>query len=238
MATVDHFFDIWIPESKTGYSKVPFSVVTDWLQQGRLLAEDLACVSGTKKFARVGTFPAFAPFLPKVEPFRAEDKAEALEPVHGDVGRQRRRGDEEEDVDMIPLIDVSLVLLIFFMMTASAVSNAASSINTPEARFKSVTMSANMPWIGIDRDSDGRPRYSMGKGDKSAGEDFGDREQLLAKFLESLREEGEGVTVRIRAHRQLPYEVVRQMIIELEKHKMPRGKIANILAEVTEKETR
>jgi biopolymer transport protein ExbD len=237
VAENNQFFDIWITETSTGYRKVPFSVVTDWMQQGRLLAEDMVCVAGTNKFVPITSIPGFAPYLPKSERFRSEDKAEALEPVQLDIAKKPGRTEADEDVDMIPLIDVSLVLLIFFMMTASAVTTAASSINTPEAQFKGVAIGSEMLWIGIDRDAEGQPRFSMGKGD-GPGEDFPSREQLLATFKERLGAGPEGAHVRVRAHRQLPYEVVRDTIVELEKYKMPRGKLANILAEVSEKQTR
>src|SRR5947209_1875871 len=107
MPEPQNYFDVWITETNTGYRKVPFSVVTDWLQQGRLLAEDMVCVAGTNKFVPLGEVSAFAAYLPKAELYRVEDKAEALEPVHADYAWTRVRHDEEEDVDMIPLIDVS-----------------------------------------------------------------------------------------------------------------------------------
>jgi biopolymer transport protein ExbD len=238
MGEKERFFDIWIVESGTGYRQVPYSVVTDWLQEGRLLAEDKVCVSGTNKFVQLGSVPAFAAYRPKAQPHRVEDKAEALEPVQAGFAWKRRKGDEEEDVDMIPLIDISLVLLIFFMMTASAVTTGASSIETPDARFKGMVASANMLWIGIDRDPDGQPRYSIGKGEKSPGEILATREQLLEAFASQLQNEPEETIVRIRAHRHLPYEVVRGMVSELERFKKPRGKLTEILAEVSEKQTK
>jgi biopolymer transport protein ExbD len=238
MAEKERFFDIWIVETSQGYRQVPYSVVADWLQEGRLLPEDKVCVSGTAKFVPLGRVPAFAAYLPKAEPHRVEDKAEALEAVGSDFAWKRHRPDEEQDVDMIPLIDISLVLLIFFMMTASAVSTAASSINTPEAQFKGVTITKDMLWIGIDRGADGQPRYSTGKGEGAGGKEFSSREEALSAFKIALDEGPEDATVRIRAHRQLPYDVIRAMIVDLEKFKRPRGKLGDILGEVSEKQTK
>ena len=238
MAESERFFDVWIVETSTGYRKVPYSVVTDWLQEGRLLAEDKVCVSGTNKFVLLGSLPAFAAYLPKAQPHQVQDKAEALEPVEAGFAWKRRKGDEEEDVDMIPLIDISLVLLIFFMMTASAVTTGASSIETPEAQYQGRVVGANMLWIGIDRDADGQPTYSLGKGEKSPGDKFTSREQLLQAFASQLQNEPEETVVRVRAHRHLPYEVVRGMVSELEKFKKPRGKLTDIFAEVNEKQAK
>src|SRR4051794_19833943 len=111
------FYDVWIVESNTVYREVPYTVVTDWVQQGRLLDDDQLRPSGTQQWQRLGDQTSFAAFLPKVEPQRADDQAEMLEPVQVDFAWRPRTDDEDDDVDMIPLIDISLVLLIFFMMT-------------------------------------------------------------------------------------------------------------------------
>src|SRR5438445_10074518 len=148
MAEKRKFLDVWIVESNTVYREVPYTVVTDWVQQGRLLEDDRLRPSGTQQWFRLGDTSAFASFLPKVEPFRVEDQAEALEPVQVDFTWKRRRGDEDDDVDMIPLIDISLVLLIFFMMTA-AVGGAGTLIATPKAQHFNVTANPEVVWIGI-----------------------------------------------------------------------------------------
>ena len=54
MAEKQRFLDIWIVESNTVYKEVPFNVITDWVQQGRLLEADQAKPSGAKDW----------PFLP------------------------------------------------------------------------------------------------------------------------------------------------------------------------------
>ena len=124
MADKQQFLDVWIVDTNTVYKQVPFTVVTDWLQQGRLLDSDCVKPSATKDWYHIRDVPGLAAFLPRAERFRAEDKAEALEPVAVDFSWKQGQDDEEDDVDMIPLIDVSLVLLIFFMMTASVAAAA------------------------------------------------------------------------------------------------------------------
>src|SRR4051794_28206754 len=139
------FLDVWIVESNTVYREVPYTVVTDWVQQGRLLDDDRLRSSGTADWQRLGDQAAFAAFLPKVEPNRVEDQAEALEPVQVDFAWKPRSDEEDDDVDMIPLIDISLVLLIFFMMTA-AVGGAAALIPTPPARFTKLIAEPEIIW--------------------------------------------------------------------------------------------
>src|SRR5262245_40685370 len=149
MAEKRRFLDVWIVESNTVYREVPFTVVSDWVQQGRLLEDDMLRPSGTAEWFRVGAMPSLAAYLPRAEPHRAEDQAEALEPVQVDFTWKGRAEDEETDVDMIPLIDVSLVLLIFFMMTAST-AVAAALVPTPQATFGKVT--SPELWVGITSD--------------------------------------------------------------------------------------
>ena len=126
------FIDVWILETNTVYREVPYTVVADWVQQGRLLEDDKIRPSGTAEWVTLGGSPAFAAYLPRAEPFRPDDQAEVLEPVQIDFAWKAPRDEGDDDIDMIPLIDVSLVLLIFFMMTAT-VASSTSFINVPWA---------------------------------------------------------------------------------------------------------
>src|SRR5262245_400369 len=108
MATKKRYLDVWVVESNTVYKEVPFVVVSDWVQQGRLLEDDKVKPSGTAEWLRLGDQAELAPYVPRPEPFRAEDQAEALEPVGVDFRWKKPHGEDEGDVDMIPLIDVSL----------------------------------------------------------------------------------------------------------------------------------
>src|SRR5205823_6635879 len=98
-------------------------------------------------------------YLPQAAPQTADDRAEALEPV--DLGIVVRHGhsDDDEDVDMVPLIDISLVLLIFFMMTTT-VAIAGSNINVPETQFATLSSERGTPWIGLDLGPGGEPVFS------------------------------------------------------------------------------
>lgn len=236
MAEKRKFLDVWIVESNTVYKEVPYTVVTDWIQQGRLLEEDQLRPAGTAQWFRLGDTQGFAAFLPKAEPFRVEDEAEALEPVQVDFAWKRRGDDEDDDVDMIPLIDISLVLLIFFMMTA-AVGGAGALIDTPQAQFKLLTMSSDVIWIGVQPGADNQPEYTLGVGEQGKGEPYAGRAEVL-QALEALLQKQDGpAKVSIKAHKKLPYDVVRDLTVELERFKRT-GKVTDILAEVSEKEAK
>lgn len=230
-------FDVWILETNTVYQSVPFTVVTDWIQQGRLLAEDKLRAPGGQKWVPIGEIKAFAAYLPKAEPFRAEDRAEALAPVQADIPvRHGGPGtSEEEDVDMIPLIDVSLVLLVFFMMTTT-VSSAAGLIALPEAANKFLqTSKPETMWVGIDRGPDGQPTYSLGESDKGEGTPFDTQAALVARLTEMLKAKGAPTEVRVRANRELSYKYVRDMALELGKLRQQRL-VSSVMTEVTEKQ--
>jgi biopolymer transport protein ExbD len=231
------FLDIWIVESNTVYREVPFAVVTDWVQQGRLLEDDMLRPSGTRDWLRLGGMSAFAAYLPRAEPFRVEDKAEALEAVQVDFSWRPRTDEEEQDVDMIPLIDVSLVLLIFFMMTAT-VSSALSGILTPGAEYGTKIVSENnILWVGIERsERPGQAVYSVGRGDQApAPEDRKLTEAQVLQRVEALMKEIGATGVRIRADRLLPYDVVKQMNIALQQRRRALN-IRDIYGDVSTRE--
>jgi len=145
--------DVWIVEGNLVYKEVPFTVVVDWVQQGRLLEDDQVRTAGTENWLRLGKVPTLAAYLPRAEPMRADDQAEALEPVEVDFTWRKKPSDEDDDVDMIPLIDISLVLLIFFMMTTTVVI-ASSNILVPDTEHGSMLSAPGMLWIGIDKEKD------------------------------------------------------------------------------------
>lgn len=239
MAEKRRLLDVWILETKTVYREVPYAVVTDWVQQGRLLESDMVRVSGSEKWVPLVSLPDFAVYLPRLEPFRAEDKAEALEPVEVDFSWKRPAPDEEGDPDMIPLIDVSLVLLLFFMMTAS-VAAVAAQVNTPEARWGAQLASdPKMVSINITPAADGTPLYALSQGDQAPSKDRRETDlseaEVLQLLAERMKDEPDRVDVSIKADRSLPYEVVKKLMVALET-RFGRSVIRKAYAGVSEKE--
>ena len=165
MSAKRRFLDVWIIEGNTVYKEVPFDVVADWVQQGRLLEDDMLRPSGTSEWSaprrheRVRRLPA-----------QAGRRAGSREPGRADGGG--RNGlqleaavdDEDSEVDMIPLIDVSLVLLIFFMLTTNPETSAAGpQIPTPPAVYGSVVNAPDEVWVGINltKSANGDPRSGL-----------------------------------------------------------------------------
>jgi biopolymer transport protein ExbD len=217
MAEKRRFLDVWIVETNTVYKEVPFAVVADWVQQGRLLEDDMVKPSGTAQWFKLGGVPELTPYLPRAEPFRADDQAEALEPVQLDFRWKKRHLEEDDDPDMIPLIDVSLVLLIFFMLTASAIG-AASLISAPEARYGTIANDPEAIRIDIDL-KDGEPVYAVAVGDRPPSADDKDIEdfQRLLRLVREKVDEAKGrVEVVINAHKELRSKYARDVLVALQ----------------------
>jgi biopolymer transport protein ExbD len=230
MPEIRKFLDVWIVDSNLVYREVPYTVICDWIQQGRLLEDDRLRPSGTSEWFPLASMPAFTPYLPRVEPLRPDDEAEALEPVQIDFAWKRPRPDEDEDVDMIPLIDVSLVLLIFFMMTAT-VASAAFFINVPTAlRTTQLSSDPQSFWIGIERLADNSIVYALGEGDTLPLEaDRGLKEkEVIQRLTARLRHP---VPVHIKAAADVPFGLVKQVTADLSLPKA-RGLITKINADV------
>jgi biopolymer transport protein ExbD len=236
MAKSSRGYDVWLTAANRVYRAVPYDVVTDWLQQGRIGAGDQIRSDGAGEWRRVADVPGFATFLPRAEPGQSNDAAEAFEPIALAMPIRRRASDDDDDVDMIPLIDISLVLLIFFMMTAT-VAVSGASIETPEVyNGAGMTTDPIMIWIGIDRAENGAPIYSIGQGDQPAKPD--DEKLQMAEVLTRLdariKGNGVGTPVRVAGYKRLPFGTVQKLTAELEKRRGRLG-ITEIKAQVSEK---
>jgi biopolymer transport protein ExbD len=219
MAEKRRALDVLLVETRKLYRGVPYTVVTDWIQQGRLLGEDQVRAAEGTPWHRLDAVPALAAFLPRPEPTRVEDRAEALEPVEVEFSWRRPVGEDEGDVDMIPLIDISLVLLIFFMMSAAVGAGVFSPIATPPAQHQLLKLSEGMYWIGVDaKDAEkkGAPVYSFGTDKEQKVEPTADVAKVKSAFKSELEKLRGPVKARIRADRNLPYQVIQAVIVDLQ----------------------
>lgn len=233
------FLDVWIVESNTVYREVPFPVVSDWVQQGRLLENDMLRRSGTAEWFPVGGSPDFAPYLPHAEPDRVDDVAEALEPVELDFRWKKRHDEDDDDVDMIPLIDVSLVLLIFFMLTAST-AGLTAFVPTPPADYGAISPNNEEVQLNINLEGEGdnrKPAYSFSVGNKfldPKDSDLATRDEMLNRLREYLEKLPNRVEVTINAHPDVKSGLVRELTARLESEPF-RGRITQKFIGVSEK---
>jgi biopolymer transport protein ExbD len=245
MAEKRRFFDVWIVESNTVYQEVPYEVVADWLQQGRLLGDDMLKPSGTKDWSRIAESAEFRPYVLTGQPNRPEDQAEAMEPLlESGLNYRRPPEEEDEDVDMIPLIDVSLVLLIYFMMSATTGGEYQPPVQTPGTDTGQMVLTEKGVRIDITPDTvDGEPDYNtplyaVAEGTKKAPEldrDIRSLAAVLDRVDQALKRRGELTEVIINLDRKMPAKFGRDILVKLRAEKF-RKRISNNYFGVRDKE--
>lgn len=239
MSKERRFFDVWIIETNTVYREVPFPVVSDWVQQGRLLENDRLRRSGTAEWFAVGSSPDFVPYLPRPEPDRVEDTAEALEPVELDFRWKKAPPDDDDDVDMIPLIDVSLVLLIFFMLTASS-AGLAAFVQTPQADYGAISPNTEEVQLNINLEGQGderKPVFSFSVGNKyldPKDSNLPTMDEMLSRLQDHVEKLPNRVEVTINAHSDVKSGLVRDLTARLESEPF-RSRIIQKFIGVSEK---
>ena len=222
-------FDVWLVSTNTIYRGVPFGAITDWAQQGRLSPDDKVKDAGPgENWVRVADHPIVGDYLfikTADNPTIPSKPTEAIEPIEMDVGWKKSHGDDDDDPDMIPLIDISLVLLVFFMMTASVASmspfpnpdmaNAANLVEDPEAFT-----------IEIDKDLKDEAKYTLRIGQASpdpSADSLPTMPEVMkildAKLLEILSRRDPAPAVFVACHKSLPSDKLLELVGELEKRK-------------------
>ncbi len=245
MASRGENFDVFLVGADTVYKGVPYHVLCGWAEQGRATADDKIRPAGsTAPWSRLGDHPIVSDFLPrKVVPNAALPVALAVissmptEPAHAiEMDRWKKSpSDDDDDVDMIPLIDVSLVLLIFFMLTTAV--SSVSPVRVPGMKNAGkLSKDPDALTIFIDKRPSGDVFYGIGLGnappskENSNLQSAGDLSDRLDSVLQKVSRPPE---VRIACHVDLQRAYVKQVAQDLEKRR-GKGTIAFYAAEVNE----
>jgi biopolymer transport protein ExbD len=236
-------FDVWFLTADQVYKGVPFQVVAGWVEQGRVSANDKVRPAGVTQapWLTIGAHPLLSDYLtPQVAMAIAPDGAttssvEAIEAPEPELGHRKAADEDDDDVDMIPLIDISLVLLVFFMMTTAV--SALSPIDVPSITTGSeASQDADAITVQIDLRESGEAYYAIRVGDKPIEKENNNLDTLaqmavrLDAVLGTLNRPPE---VRIACHKKLKHVRVRELAMELEKRRV-KGQIAFYAAEVNE----
>ena len=238
MAKAPESFDVWFVKADTVYRGVPYGVVTDWAHQGRVAAADKVRPAGSQTaWASVADHPLFADFLFRGNPVESGDLSEQLHSVDMDTEFKMKHDESHDDPDMIPLIDISLVLLIFFMMTTAVA--ALSPVDVPEMKHGSkLEADPGAFTIVIDKRATGEVFFALRLGKKPpANEDnnLATPEDLIRRLDARLGETQTAPEVRIACNQELERGWVRDIARELDKRKQ-KGLIAFYGAEVIERQ--
>ncbi|MBN9117847.1 MAG: biopolymer transporter ExbD [Planctomycetes bacterium] len=265
-------FDVWFVTANTVYKAVPYNVVADWTQQGRLAGADMVRPTGTADaWVRVDGHELLADYLPPAavarvapapkpskppKPAKPAEPAAALIPaeVVGDEappepepegdpvelpepepGPTPSRFEDDDEVDMIPLIDISMVLLVFFIMIQAA--GALAPVDVPEMRYAGqLTADPDAVTITVEKLNTENVYYSVRVGN-AAPQPGHDQLPTPEAALKALNEALVGATrppeVRIACRKDLPRERVYELRRELEPLRK-RGVINSIVATVVE----
>lgn len=211
------FFNVWLVQSNMVYRGVPYTVVCDWIQEGRLTAKDCVRTADESNWRYIGEHELFKAYLgmPEATP-RANDDADALEDVEIDYS-SRKEEEEDQDPDMIPLIDISMVLLVFFMMTAQDLLTR-SPVDSPKAAHTEITDNHSALMANIQRDPDNPQKALYFFGDDFNPGSVLTEDGLIQKLEDAIRDRGNTPQVLIiRADGGLHYGTVSGMTVRLQK---------------------
>ncbi len=262
-------FDVWFVTANTVYKAVPYNVVADWTQQGRLAATDRVRAAGTNDaWVAVVEYELLADYLPRpgkatvaVPPTPAAPPAGAppstgtakppvgaAQPVADaaptevpaelpdpEPGPTISRFEEDDEVDMIPLIDISMVLLVFFIMIQAA--GALAPVDVPEMQYAGqLTADPDAITITIEKLNTEEVYYSVRVG-PAPPEQHRDMlrtpEQAIEAMKDALKEVTRAPEVRIACRKDLPRERVYELRRELEPLRK-KGIINSTVATVVE----
>jgi biopolymer transport protein ExbD len=116
----------------------------------------------------------------------------------------RRRGrhshGEGGHVNVVPLIDIVMVLIIFYLMVGSFIGEDYESVPLPLSVAGQPTAGADVLTVNAVRAEDGRATFRV------QGQDVD--EPAIRRAIERMRAKDPDVVVQLRAARDLPYGAV------------------------------
>ena len=237
-------FDVWLVVANTVYKGVPYEVVAGWAREGRIGPADNLRAAGTADpWQPAAKWESIADYLPRAAPAAAPVAGATVaaapevehDPVEDEV-HPRRKVEEDDDVDMIPLIDISMVLLVFFIIMRAA--GALAPIDVPDMRYGGeLSKDADAITISIEKAGAEGLSYSVRSGPnpaKSEHSGLADHTAALAALEDLLKSAARPPEVRIACQKDLPSERVFEISRELKKKFFDKGLINSTVATVNE----
>jgi biopolymer transport protein ExbD len=233
--------DVWFVSAEQVYRGVPFQVTAGWVEQGRLAGTDKVRPAKTSDpWVTVGDHPLLADYLIRPAGPRVVAAGTAavapLEPPEPDG--LRRANDDDDDVDMIPLIDVSLVLLVFFMMTAVVARND-SPVDIPDSGVGTEIRADDPAILTVQMDlrESGEAFYAVrvgaGRTVKAEDNNLLTQDEVKARMTALLPQFTTPPEVRIACHKKVKHVRVRELVTMIDPFRKG-GQISGYRAEVNE----
>lgn len=119
------------------------------------------------------------------------------------MGSAKRKGGIVADINVTPLVDVMLVLLIIFMVTAPMMTQGVD-VDLPQTTSKSLKQDDKPIVITIDP-----------QGEIFFNQIKGDRKILQQQLAELANSQGTELPIFLRADKQVPYGVVVQVMADI-----------------------
>ena len=184
------------------YGSVPFDTLMRMATEGRLVVADLVRRPGAAQWTPVGEVPALAAALPQQTDAAGDDTG-------GDAWTMRLpRQEEDTEMDMTPMIDVTFQLLIFFMLT-NALANPVP-IATPEALHGRGVTIEGQQLILIDEAG----AYYLGD-EVAPANAVASLDALVAEVGDNARKAELPMDVIVNAHGQTKHRPVRELVERL-----------------------
>ena len=218
------YYDVWIIKANQVIREIPAHTILQWIGERRLIVRDKIRPSGTAEWFEVSQHADIINSLTPIENIEIDD-SESLPPV------LKKHQVVDDDIDMIPLIDVSLVLLIYFLMSTTSMGSGTST-KLPIAEFASVRGLKDQAWIEIDNNKKYTVGFAERKKDQAAK--FETHEKLIS-YLQDEIKKGQGFKeVTVYAPGDISAGTVRTLIASIEKS-FGKDEISNIHLGVTGK---
>jgi biopolymer transport protein ExbD len=240
-------FDVWFVNADTVYKGVPYNVVADWTQQGRLAPTDMVRPAGTEvAWVKVQAQEFLTDYIPRKLAARAVPATiDTTQPAPSGVAAdvpdpdplpRKTREAEDDEVDMIPLIDISMVLLVFFIMIRA--TGALAPVDVPEMKYAGeLSNDPSAITISIDKADEFTVIYSVRVGQsppRPEHDKLATPEAAIAALDALLAETKEPPEVRIACRKDLPNDRVSELQLELEPRQKNKRVINSYVATVIE----
>jgi len=144
------------------------------------------------------------------------------------TGRRIRKRKLKAEINVVPYIDVMLVLLIIFMVTAPLL-NLGVDVNLPQSNAKSIQEKKDPVIISVDRQGNLFLTIQGAKNEAVTSE------QLVAK-VRAFVENNPNVSVLVAGDGNAPYQTVYNVLTDLQtKANVPRAGLMSSPAEAAAK---
>ncbi|MEO6366086.1 MAG: protein TolR [Luteimonas sp.] len=143
-------------------------------------------------------------------------------------GRRVRKRRLKADINVVPYIDVMLVLLIIFMVTAPLL-NLGVDVNLPQSRAKSIEQKQDPVIVSVDRDGNLFLTIQGSKNESVTSD------ELVAKVGAFIKN-NENVSVLVAGDGDAPYQTVYNVLTDLQtRASVPRAGLMSRPAEAAAK---